>query len=60
MNSSETTKFVIERLTKLDCPPLAKVESITIQKKAKSYKLLSEDPQITLEEYLEKMEIENE
>ena len=60
MNSNEITDLVIKRLKELECPPLAKVASITKENKAKSYKLLTENPKITLEEFLKEMNLEAE
>ncbi len=60
MNSDKMTDLVIERLTELKCPPIAKVMAISKEKKEKSCKILTENPQITLKQFLEEMGIDYE
>ena len=60
MNSNEMTNLVIKRLTDLKCPPIAKVTAISKGKKEWSYKILTDNPQITLKQFLKEMNLEEE
>ena len=59
-NYKEMAKFVIEALDKLGCPPLTVAMAGSKGNLEKSYKLLTENPKITLEEFLKEMKLETE
>ena len=51
----EQVEYIIKRLDALSCPPITVVKALSAEKEDLSYKILKENPKITLEEFLEKV-----
>ena len=59
-NYKKMAELVIKTLDEKKCPPITVAMAGTKENLEKSYKLLTENPQITLEQFLEEMGLEME